>query len=229
MLKRLGGQNQRLAIMLGWFTKDKKQPVKMNIPSEEKSTFSLERYKFFLNAPFEISNRCCGVMKKEPVHKYAKETGKHPITAQMAEESRLRLQKWLQHGCNGFKMKAPISNPMSFWTEQDVLRYILQYGIKIASVYGKVVVDFNKENTANGQISLIPDYERPLKTTGCKRTGCVFCGFGCHLNSDERFIRLKTTHPQLYDYLMKPTDEGGLGYKTIIEWINKNGDLHIKY
>ena len=46
------------------------------------------------------------------------------MTAQMASESRLRTSQWLKNGCNGFNMKSPISNPMSFWTEQDVLLYI---------------------------------------------------------------------------------------------------------
>ena len=216
-------------MMLGWLTKNKNQPVQMNIPSEDRSMFSLERYKFLLDAPFEISNKCCSVMKKESSIRYSKETGKYPITAQMAVESRLRLQKWLQHGCNAFDAKHPISNPLSFWTEQDILRYIKQYDIKIASVYGDVVVDFDKENTTPGQMSLIPDYERPLKTTGLKRTGCMFCGFGCHLNNDNRFIMLKQMHPQIYDFIMKPTDRGGLGYKEIIEWINQNGKMNILY
>ena len=229
MLKRAGGQNQRLAMMLGWLTKNKNQPVMMNIPSEDRSMFSLERYKFLLDAPFEISNKCCSVMKKEPAHRYSKETNKYPITAQMAVESRLRLQKWLQHGCNAFDAKNPISNPLSFWTEQDILHYIKQYDIKIASVYGDVVVDFDKENTTPGQTSFIPDYERPLKVTGCKRTGCMFCGFGCHLNKDTRFLLLKEMHPQIYDYIMKSTDVGGLGYKKIIEWINEHGNFNILY
>lgn len=33
-------------------------------------------------------------------------------------ERHLREQQWLKNGCNGFEMKSPISNPMSFWTEQ---------------------------------------------------------------------------------------------------------------
>ena len=61
------------------------------------------------------------------------------MTAQMACESRLRERSWLVNGCNGFEMKSPRSNPMSFWTEQDVLKYIKDFKIPIASVYGNVV------------------------------------------------------------------------------------------
>lgn len=46
--------------------------------------YNKERYKFFLDAPFEISDHCCSIMKKAPMHNYAKKTGKVPMTAQMA-------------------------------------------------------------------------------------------------------------------------------------------------
>ena len=80
----------------------------------ERSVYSLSKWKFLLDAPFEISHNCCTVMKKEPLHTYNRRTKRHPITAQMADESRLRTQQWLVNGCNGFQMREPISNPMSF-------------------------------------------------------------------------------------------------------------------
>ena len=101
--------------------------IKANIPSKDRSKYSLESYKFMLEAPFEISNKCCSIMKKDPAHKYARETGRMPITAQMASESALRAQVWMRTGCNAFDAENPISNPMSFWTEQDVLLYIKEY------------------------------------------------------------------------------------------------------
>lgn len=90
----------------------------------EPSEFNCEHYKFLLEAPFEISDECCEIMKKKPVHKYDRKKCKHPIIAIMADESRQRRTKWIIHGCNAFDMKHPQSNPMSFWTEQDVLTYI---------------------------------------------------------------------------------------------------------
>ena len=235
MTHRKGGQNQRLAIMLGMLTNDKDHPIKGNIPSKDRSMFSQEKYSFFLDAPFEISNKCCNVMKKEPAHRYQKQTGRNPMTAQMATESRLRTQKWLQNGCNGFDLKSPISNPMAFWTEQDVLLYIYENKIPICSVYGDVV----KDTEVEGQLDLediygkeLFDLGRPLlKTTGCNRSGCMFCGFGCHLEKpgEGRFERMKVTHPKQYDYIMRPWEEGGLNYKEVIDWINEHGNLHIRY
>lgn len=163
-----------------------------------------------------------------------------PMTGQMASESRLRTQQWIKNGCNGFDMKSPISNPMAFWTRQDVLLYIKEYKLPICSVYGDVVYDTSDENDMlEGQITLkdidpkqfgLFDFERPpLKTTGCQRTGCVFCGFGCHMKDDTRFLDLKKTHPKLYSYIFKPESEGGMGYKEKIDWINTHGGFDIKY
>ena len=216
--------------MLGMLTKSKEHPIKANIPSEDRSQFSLERYKYFLEAPFEISNKCCNVMKKDPLHRYAKETGRNFITAQMASESKLRTQKWLQNGCNGFDLKNPISNPMSFWTEQDVLLYIYTNNLPICSVYGEVLT----EDEIIGQMNLsdygLFDLERPLlKTTGCTRTGCMLCGFGCHLEKpgEGRFEMLKETHPGMYN-LLDVVKNNGVTMREAIEWVNEHGNLNIR-
>ena len=151
--------NQRIKQMNGDWT-DK---------TGKKSQFNHENYKPLMYVDFKISNKCCNVMKKSPSHSYAKKTGKVQMTAQMADESRLRKQKWLQNGCNGFDMKLPTSNPMSFWTEQDVLQYISQNNIPIASVYGDIVYKARDGNTYD---NLLCDTGNcTLCTTGCERTG----------------------------------------------------------
>ena len=121
---------------------------------------------------------------------------------------------------------------MSFWTEQDVLLYIYQNKIPIASVYGDVI----KEKEVDGQLDFedlgIFDLGLPmLKTTGGKRTGCMFCGFGCHLEKpgEGRFERMKLTHPKQYQWIMKPWKDGGLGYQEVIDWLNEHGNLGIRY
>lgn len=199
---------------------------------DKKSSFNYNKWLFLMAAPFMVSNKCCDVMKKSPAHTYSVETGRIPITAQMAEESRLRKQKWIQNGCNAFNGKKPVSNPMSFWTENDVLQYIVEHGLKIASVYGDIV----EMGEVPGQMTLSDpgideDRRKTYCTTGCKRTGCMFCGFGCHMEKpgEGRFERLKETHPKVYDYIMRPVEQGGLDFKTVIDWINNNGGTSIKY
>ena len=201
-----------------------------NIPDRrdgKRSRYDCSRYKFFLDAPFDISSECCKVMKKAPTHQYAKETGRHPMTGQMAEESQLRTQQWIKNGCNGFQMKAPISNPMSFWREQDVLQYIATRHIPICSVYGDIVAT-DRDGMPYDVVTLVgsgmdlSDYK--LMTTGCDRTGCLFCAYGAHREKpgQGRFERLKVTHPKLYDYIMRDESEGGLGYKWKIDWVNEH-------
>lgn len=212
--------------------------------SEYSRMYNKERYKFFLGAPFEISDRCCDIMKKAPMHSYAKRTGRVPMTAQMASESRLRTTNWLKNGCNGFEMKSPISNPMSFWLEQDVLEYIYHYRIPIASVYGEVVAEERPDRKGAGQKKTLDmgifDVGKPLySTTGCSRTGCVYCGFGCHREkSPNRWeIAEKFSNPAIIDYMLRgggfdkdglwKPDHRGLGFWFVIEWINTHGNLQI--
>ena len=201
------------------------------------SQYNIPQWKFLLDAPFNISHKCCDVMKKNPAKKYEKDNESAGIIATMADESRLRQQKWLKHGCNAFDLKIPQSNPMSFWAEQDVLTYIHTYNLTIADAYGQVVV---KNDGVDGQINIhdyLGDYrDCQYETTGCKRTGCIFCGFG--INQDkQRFIRLSEQEPKLCDYVMRGGEfsengmwqpsKDGLGYWFVLEWLNVNGNLKI--
>ena len=43
---------------------------------------------------------------------------------------------------------------------------------------------------------------------GCKRTGCVGCGFGCYAKDDERFRILYQLYPKYYDMVMAYTNNG---------------------
>ena len=205
-----------------------------------KSIFNKEKYKPLLYTDFVCSHYCCNVMKKKPIKEYCKQCGKKPITAQMASESKRREQKWMENGCNGFEMKNPISNPMSFWTEQDVLQYIKENNIPIASVYGKVVYKEDPDQMRIEDYGIEGCGTEKLCTTGCNRTGCIFCAFGAHLEKGEsRFERLKRTHPRQYEYCIgggeyvngvwQPSKEG-LGMGHVFEELNKiYGDGFIKY
>lgn len=190
-----------------------------------KSPYNCEKWAFLLNAPFMISDSCCKVMKKGPMHRYESKAGQHPITAMMAEESRLRRLKWQRTGCNAFDGKRPMGKPMSFWAEQDVLHYLVGAEIPYCSVYGDIVAS-DGENEYTSTLT-----EQPLRCTGCQRTGCMFCGFGAHLEKGEnRFQRMKRTHPRHYDFcigggafdpadgLWKPTAKG-LGYARVLDFI----------
>ena len=159
------------------------------------------KYKPIIGTDFKVSDKCCHNMKENTIDNYGKTEGKKPITATMASESKKRETAWLSTGCNAFDGKKPISKPMSFWTEQDVLQYIKQYNIPIASVYGDVVYKEIPEQTRIEDYGIEGCGSERLCTTGCERTGCIFCAFGAHLEKGEsRFERLKRTHPRQYEY-----------------------------
>lgn len=171
----------------------------------ETGLYNYQKYKYLIDAPFLVSDQCCNIMKKKPLKKYEKQTGRKPLIGTMAADSQSRKMAWLKTGCNAYESKNPKSQPMSFWTEQDVLQYIKENNLPYASVYGDI----------------IEDEKGKLKTTGCDRTGCVFCAFGCHLEKEpNRFQRLKQTHPNLWEYCMKDWENGGLGMKNVLDYIN---------
>ena len=233
----------RIAQILGIYERDwgkKKQDNSFNGDSSA-PMYNKKKWLFMLDADFEVSSSCCDVMKKKPIKEYAKRTHRNGITAQMAEESRHRLINWLKSGCNGFDLRMPTSNPMSFWTEQDVLLYIAENKLPICSVYGDIVEDWESVPDVEGQMTIsdikgfedcgIFDADRPLlKTTGCKRTGCMLCGFGCHLEKpgEGRFELLKQTHPKMYA-LLDVVKNNGVTFREAIDWINEHGNLNIRY
>ena len=146
-----------------------------------------QRYKkwaFLIDAPFLLSTKCCALLKERPLDYYHKQHGKAlPIVGVMAAESVRRKTAWLKTGCNAFESRKPMSKPLSFWTEQDILRYIKEFNIKIADCYGDIV----------------EDKKGRLHTTGESRTGCILCPVGCHLDKENKFVRLQKTHPEIWE------------------------------
>lgn len=195
------------------------------------------KWAFLIDAPFMVSAKCCAVMKHKPINQYGKLTGRKAIIGTMATESPNREQAWLVNGCNAFEAKTPTSQPLSFWTEQDILHYIKKFNVPYCPAYGEIKVDDNPE--FEGQINWI-DYlecyepQDHLVTTGCNRTGCMFCMFGCHLEKEpNRFQRLKQTHPRQYEYCIcggemvngkwQPNKKG-LGLGHVLDYIGVKYD-----
>lgn len=165
---------------------------------EEGSIFNKGKWEFLLDSPFPISEECCTELKKKPLKKFTKESGKKPMMGTMAAEGGVRKAAYLETGCNAFSNGK--SQPMGFWTEQDVFEYILENNLRIASVYGDIIKDAKGNYTTSKE----------------KRTGCIFCMFGVHLEkSPNRFERMKESHPQLYKYCMN-----NLKLDDVLNYIN---------
>lgn len=176
----------------------------------EKGFYNMEKWKPLIEAPFKISDQCCNVMKKKPAKEYGKKTGKKAIIGTMTDESQQRKATWLKQGCNAFDNKNPISNPISFWTEQDILHYVLQNNLQIATCYGEII----EGDQLEGQ-TVLDGCMTNLTTSKCKRTGCMFCMFGVHLEKEpNRFQMMKETHPKQYDYCINK-----LGLEKVLDFI----------
>ncbi|MDR1556213.1 MAG: phosphoadenosine phosphosulfate reductase family protein [Tannerellaceae bacterium] len=97
------------------------------------------------------------------------------ITGMMAEESIIRQSAWLRTGCNSFGKRHSKSKPFSVWTNRDIQSYISRFNVRICDLY---------------------------KDPRIHRTGCMFCGFGAHLETFSRYELLKERYPKLYDYFL---------------------------
>lgn len=182
----------------------------------KKSIYNCENYKYLLDAPFKISARCCYHMKKAPLNKFERQSGRHPITGVLACESKLREQSWIKFGCNGFERQRPLSQPLAFWLEEDILRYLKMTGIPYAPIYGDIVESRKKNGTPI------------LKTTGVSRSGCMYCMYGVHLEHEpNRFQLMQVTHPQQYDYCINK-----LGCGAVLDYIGvpyRNQQLEVDH
>ena len=111
-------------------------------------------------------------------------------------------------------------------------------------MYGEVLAENKNDGKRQAGESTaglgIFDEGKPFyRTTGCSRTGCVYCGFGCHREkSPNRWETAETlSNPALVDYMLRgggfdesgvwKPDSRGLGFWFVIEWINTHGNLHI--
>ena len=70
----------------------------------------------------------------------------------------------------------------------------------------------------DGEIQIVEENGR-LTTTGAKRTGCMFCMFGVHLEKEpNRFQRMALTHPKQYEFCIHK-----LGCGSVLDF------LHVPY
>ncbi len=160
-----------------------------------------KKWQSLCTSGFAVSDKCCDVMKKRPMDKYVKESGRLPYVGLLAEESSQRTQTYYMYGCSGYSMKRARSTPLMFWLKQDILQYLVKYRSyqPVADCYGAI-----KEHS-----------DGTLYTENLKSTGCMFCMFGVHMEKGEnRFQRMKKTHPKQYKYCIKT-----LGCGKVLDFI----------
>lgn len=150
-----------------------------------------DRWKPLINAPFMVSEQCCECLKKRPLHRYERETGEVPIIGTMATESRRRMLLYINRGgCNSFDGNHIACYPISIWTDADIWAYLQKFKVPYCELYDK----------------------------GAARTGCMFCGFGAHMEKSSRFELLYDLHPKAYAAFMR-YENNGITYREALRTI----------
>lgn len=166
-----------------------------------------KKWRKLIIAPFDVSEKCCDYLKKEPLKLVQKQFNASPIFGTLAEDSKQRETAYLTTGCNLYRQNGKNqSTPMAYWLRrQDVLRHIYETNLPIAPAYGE----------------LIQSEDGLFEFTGEHNTGCKLCLFGCHMEKEpNRIQRLKDLEPATYNYAIRPIEEKGLNYKMVMDYIN---------
>ena len=163
------------------------------------------------NEEIVLSEKCCDILKKEPLKKAEKEIGNFlPVTGEMAMDSRDRMTAYRMTGCNLFDSDRPKSKPLGPMTEQAILQFIYTRKLPIMPPYGECKCNECGE----------------YKLTGEQRTGCKLCGFGL-VYDPERFTRLYKFEPKIVQFAFTSKENGGLGYRKVCKFLNENCGMKI--
>ena len=146
-----------------------------------------KKWKFLINETFDITEKCCDVLKLNPLHNYMKINKTFAITGTMADNSQQRKGNYLKYGCNIFNGIKSKSRPLSIWTDEDIWDYIKTFNVPYCDIYDK----------------------------GEHNTGCAYCGFGIHLEKENRFERLKMREPKRYKQMMNLKNNGITYFEAI--------------
>lgn len=131
-----------------------------------------DKYRVILHLGVKVSDKCCKLLKEQPMDDFYEKNNLYPYIGTMACESKRRALAWSQGGCNILQGSAKKSKPLSIWTEKDILECVNKYNIKISDAYKK----------------------------GYKRTGCMYCGFGLqHDKQPNRYQLMKMNYPKNWD------------------------------
>lgn len=162
-----------------------------------KSKFKIaDKWHFLIDSDFNTTDRCCDILKKEPIKRFEKETGLKPINGVTTSESNQRKMRYLKvGGCTNWQKGKEICSPLSLFTEDNIWECIDKFKIPICDIYYPKEID---GEMVQGEI----------------RTGCAWCAFGLHCETKEnnRFLRLSKREPKRYKSMMDK-----LGYRNVLK------------
>jgi len=157
------------------------------------------KWRFLAEKEFDVTHKCCSILKKNPLEKWAREEGLKPIIALMEDESRLRQQLSLYGKDDGKKVYPFLRTK---WTEEDIWEYAETFGIRFAECY--------YDRYVNGQL---------IKAR--TRTGCEYCAFGITMEKEDRFERSRLSAPKRYEKMMNVSNNG-VTFREVIDMVKNN-------
>jgi 3'-phosphoadenosine 5'-phosphosulfate sulfotransferase (PAPS reductase)/FAD synthetase len=91
-----------------------------------------ERYKHLVDAPFDITHKCCDILKKNPMKDLSKEG---IFIGTMATDSGTRRGSYIKTGCISITEKKCM--PLSIWKKEDIWDFVKQNNLKYCDIYDK--------------------------------------------------------------------------------------------
>jgi len=173
----------------GWKTRSRR----LDGAGEKKSGKLPLKWRYLAEFDFDVTHKCCAILKKDPLEKWGKENGMKPVIALMKDESNLRKQLALFGGSD--KKVYPFLT--TGWEEQDIWDYATINNIRFAECY----------------------YDRTVKghfIPARSRTGCEYCAFGIHMEENDRFVSSAILTPKRYNKMMN-LKNNGITFKTVID------------
>lgn len=178
--------SKSLAYKYRKFAKSKSDKIPKHVPDSLHDSFRRAKE---LN--LKITDKCCQVLKKDPMAKWDKEhgVGGHLMGVRCAE-SRSRRLAWIMKGSLYRAVTHGnmwVANPLAYWTQEDIEAWLSEHNLEVL---------------------------RPDTPTG--GSGCVTCMFSCHVRAKEgtknTMQDLKTRNPKIYKAAL---DEWG--YREVLD------------
>jgi len=153
-----------------------------------------KKWLFLKDEKFNITDKCCNILKKEPMARYERENKTFGFVGTQISESRRRENNWTLYGCNIISEKTKKSRPLSIWNEQDMWAYIHKFNIPYCSIYDDTIDEETGEIIVEGEA----------------RTGCAYCAYGANLEKGKtnRFQRLQLRKPKQFEKMMNLENNG---------------------
>ena len=206
-LREMGLSNTTVLALTGWSNSRNDFGNAFVLPNQWMPLLDIKRVT---GSNIRFSEKCCDIIKKEPVSRL---NFPNIMTGEQAVESKTRENTWLKNGCTYRLPDGSIKSKPLGSVSLDAVLYSLKYrDIPICPDYGEIEEYTISDDPACPKTG--------YRCTKAQRTGCSLCGFGIKFDP-ERFVRLQETEPAKVAYAFKPMSEGGLGYKEVCEYSNE--------